>query len=1044
MQGIVTDEALRPCLRSCVSLDQVWYTEFSGAGGRWHMGAVEAGWEAQLSLTSLPGEEELKGLAERGIWLAKDADKKPPVCVMCCGQGSIWPGMGRELYDYFPEARAAMDRLAACTNWDVLSLMDEPNVETIGLTQWAQPYLFLLEYAQWSVFLSRGLDPSCLCGHSLGELIALCLAGVYTPETCWYILETRSRHVSEMEARSRRETGMMGVYAGLDVINELRSQWPDIYISNYNTPEQFIVSGPREVLKEARKHLRRQRIPAVILNIAMAFHHPSMRVLRDMDSRRLGMLDMVPSKRPLVSCVTAEEYPRTHEGICTAIMDLDENTVNWLPCVDAIYEKRGIRHFLELGPQDTLCGLVSAIKPDAFCQPASSRGRERDCMRQALARLYSLGLLPHNRLVQVAQNWQPMPEARLHPAMKETEAELEAEAKTENVGIPELRSILAEASGLPAESLHGSMDLRFDLHLRSSYFPSLIDQAQKALGVEVSFEELLTVSTIADLERVFKGEPVQEEAAGPVKKLGSLMERPFLARCDCSEEAVQEEGKPAELGEDPARAVELPGIIAVHGRDDALCAALVRTISSMERQFLLDGPMPETRRVIEGMGSTVLADSAWQDACQEASKADFMLWQGLDGEAESETVTAIAEDKDAPFLMLVERLPESGAEGSEAKGVLAEGSSKVLAVRIGQELESRQWNDLQLGDLVLRELRAGRHGAVCWTKDSEAALLQRSLKDNADSSPMVFPARSGLFDRHSAADLWEAQFSPELVPSLKDLPKDGEGWSTLPLSLILEAHREAAILASPGLACLGMCDIRVQGKGEVRQGLVREMRLVTDIRPWLKNDGGMNRFCRVQSSLRGMSRTRRSSFQYEEMPESCVILAGHAASPERLWEDPAVESGQELDLAQFYKTAGIGQGRHFLASARLDGGHMLRAELAEEAFLALHAVSAYNSKLFSDCMDAFSDSGRRHLCALEAVLQAVELARSVDAPSTQCEALPGLIGFVRFGQVDEGPYALSLKRSWDQDRVLRYDAQVTNAKGQCLLVVMHIEYNALA
>lgn len=65
-----------------------------------------------------------------------------------------------------------MDRIARAADWDVLALLDETDVEKIGLTRWQQPYLFLLEYAQWSHLASLGLRPSLICGHSLGELIA--------------------------------------------------------------------------------------------------------------------------------------------------------------------------------------------------------------------------------------------------------------------------------------------------------------------------------------------------------------------------------------------------------------------------------------------------------------------------------------------------------------------------------------------------------------------------------------------------------------------------------------------------------------------------------------------------------------------------------------------------------------------------------------------------------------------------------------------------------------------------------------------------------
>ncbi len=827
---------------------------------------------------------------------------------------------------------------------------------------------------------------------------------------------------------------MMGVYAGLDVIKNLQQQWPDIYISNYNTPEQFIVSGPRETLQEARKYLRKQRIPAVILNIAMAFHHPNMRVLRDMDQRRLNMLDMHPSERPLVSCVTGQDYPRTQEGICSAIMDLDEQTVNWLPCVKGIIEQRGIRHFMELGPQDTLCGMVSAISPDVFCQSASLRGRERDSMRLALARLYSQGLLSHQCIVQVAQDWQPMPEAQPRPPLQETEADRAAEDKTENIGIPAIRELLAKACGMPAESLHGSMNLRFDLNLRSSYFPSLIDEAQKALGVEVAFEDLLNVSTIADLEKVFSGGAVQEESSASHTALGTMVQRPFLARCLPG----RDEGSYAELAEDPSRPSLSFSSVIVHGDDDTVCARLVSSLASLRLSFIVDDNLAVTKAEIKRMGSAVLENVP----CTEADDAPVLvLWQGV---PDGKMAQGIQELLSKGSNCLVVLFDSSESEPDEyIRQVLAEKNDHILNIVLHSALADGT-TSLQCGDLLLRELRSGVRGTVHWVPDEQASLLEHPLQDNADISAMVFPERKNVPERRSQGSLWGAQFSPEEYPSLADLPKDADGWMPLPLSMVLEAQCEASLLASPGLYCIGMSDIRIQATGGLHKGLVREVQLTTDIRPWLKNDGGMNRFCRVQTSLRDMNRKGRTTYHYGPLCESSVVLAGNQRQVDKLWQEPCIDDGESIDVAGFYQTAGIGHGRRFLSSASLCQGHVLAAALADETFLALSHISAYNKKICSDSQEGFLGSVRQYNCALEAILQAVDLARSIDAPSTTCEAVPGLIGFVRFGDACEGPFALSLKRSWDQDRVLRYDAQVTNADGQCLLAVMHIEYNALA
>ena len=133
-----------------IVLDGVRYTDLQQAGQQWRIGAVNPAWRQELlALPANPDAEALARLESRGLWIAPvQAGDTPPLAIMCCGLGSVWPGMGRELYDNFPVARAAMDRIAAVADWDVLGLMDETSVEKVSLSRWQSPYVFMLEYAQ--------------------------------------------------------------------------------------------------------------------------------------------------------------------------------------------------------------------------------------------------------------------------------------------------------------------------------------------------------------------------------------------------------------------------------------------------------------------------------------------------------------------------------------------------------------------------------------------------------------------------------------------------------------------------------------------------------------------------------------------------------------------------------------------------------------------------------------------------------------------------------------------------------------------------------
>ena len=557
-----------------IVLDGVRYTDLHQAGQQWRIGAVNPAWRQELlALPANPDGEALARLEARGLWIAPaHSGGTPPLAVMCCGLGAVWPGMGRELYDNFPVARAAMDRIAAVADWDVLGLMDETAVEKISLTRWQSPYVFMLEYAQWSVLSSLGLRPSLFCGHSLGEMIALCFSGIVAPEVAWYILDTRAVHMAELEAGASRETGMMAVHADAETINETCATWPALYVSNYNTPHQFILSGPREVLQEARKSLRKRRIPAIVLNVSLAFRHPSMRILRGISLRRLTALEMSAPERPMLSGITADFYPEDQASICRYIADLDENSVRWTECVQTMWNREGIRYFLELGPQDTLCSLAADNEPRAKCLTAGRKGKEVEGLRQACAHLYSLGYLRRDAVAQRARHaasgdeagllaCNPAPHCGLRPVMTnrspaagedsgqsapqsvaEGAAKAEApSAPAESASAPQSASyaesmaavlqILAQACGRPVEDLRPEMDLRYDLALRSSRFPLIVQDVEKALGIVVNFEDLLQVSTIGDLGRVLSGgsAPAEqgERAAERVSATAKLCAEPL-------------------------------------------------------------------------------------------------------------------------------------------------------------------------------------------------------------------------------------------------------------------------------------------------------------------------------------------------------------------------------------------------------------------------------------------------------------------------------------------------------------------------------------
>lgn len=1050
-----------------VCLDGVRYADVPHEEQVWHLGSTEPLWRQHLPLLGrTPSPEALEALAERGIWLSPSSEASR-LAVMCCGQGSVWPGMGRELYDAFPAARAAMDRIAAVADWDVLSLMDETDVERIGLTRWQQPYLFLLEYAQWSVFASLGLVPSLMCGHSLGELMALCFAGVYAPEVAWYILDTRATHMAELEARATRDTGMMAVHASYEIIEEARRTWPSLYVSNYNTPQQFIVSGPRDMLLEARKSLRKRRIPAIMLNVTLAFHHPSMRVLRDLSLRRLNALEMHAPAVPLLSCITTGFYPEEQSRICEYIADLDENSVRWVECVQQMRKRDGITHFLELGPQDTMCGLTLDCDPQACCIPAARKGREVESMRQALARLYALGHLPRTTLCRVAAT-RGKGESEECPVTAREEAAATALPDPGPRGKIVLE-MLAEASGRPVASLRPDMDLRYDLALRSSRFPLIIQQAEERLGQKVDFDALMQVVTVGDLVRVLSGlPPLRSDAAraeggtvvprsrAPLLRFAPerlLEEAPALPADPCGPGLDMRSGQtlfllPAGTFDDEAtgRALETVAGLAPFGPRLVLPPFLSGAAASLQRLgaevLIADDAAAAAvdtvaaRRLVDAFGVP-------EGLILVVTRADMTELPGLDVLLSSSTRHACM-------------LRHVVSRGDAADDAPAERFFAAQAMRLGVPFRLlRLWDDgippapRELGDLLARELACGGQERICWARAATAAPASAAVPlvaDRPERFPLVF-CRAESEDEERAARLHGmCHFSRFADTSLSAHGGAGDGVPWLPLSCGLQALLEAGSLFLPWLSPIGLSDVRFAVPPLLPPGVTREA--VFDVRAgqWLRHDGAMARVCPATLTVHEIAANGRRRRQCAPVTEAVLLMGAGSGTLPPLWETGLFTAGDATLTDAFYRQRGYGEAWQLLDSFAVadDTAYDARMSAAASA-LALSGGPGYTGRVL--LFEALAQAAAVSLGLLpagEGPTAGQACPGDIESPCGLWR--PGAVGFLRFAAPAEarGPVRLHVRRCWMDERLVRYDAQAVDADGRVLATVNHLQFDAVA
>ncbi len=1104
-------------------LDGVRYANVRQGDQLWHIGSITPTWRQELlSLPPNPERESIARLETRGLWLSPAGTPCPPLAVMCCGLGSVWPGMGRELYDNFPVARAAMDRIAAVANWDILGLMDERDAEKINHTRWQCPYLFMLEFAQWNLLQSLGLAPTLICGHSLGELIGLCFAGVYTPEVAWYILDTRAVHMAELETTATRETGMMAVHGSAEVICETRKNWPSLYVSNYNTPQQFILSGPREMLLEARRHLRKRHIPAIVLNVSLAFHHPGMRVLRDLSLRRLNALAMHAPKFPMLSCITTGFYPEDQPNICRYIADLDENAVRWTECVQAMWKRDGIRVFLELGPQETLCSLVADNQSDACCFSAGRKGHEVESLRSTCARLYSKGYLhspaASRRIFVSTHGLDLQPPAPHHSPLPPDGAEIlhtkvslppkipvvppvNASDSDNTKIIPShpstahclaiVTAAIARACERPIDELRPEMDLRYDLALRSSRFPLIVQDVEKALGCSINFDQLLQVSTIGDFARILSGDSAIASSAMHNNPLPAQTEKGFthpLVRYAPLTGLPLNNEKPIVLlplshnSYGQGLSLHKESVLAVWGPDAHLLRQLLRGLAPLGCKIGIPAAFLDACQPLAELGARLIpldmpltphealttASATINSLSKINGRLDGILFAvPLVG---AEDATSSQEKASADLLQtLVQEgftyglqfvcsctvLPPAGDncvfDGPLAKALETKIPSNldIRSIRLlhgGEPCDLEEW-----GDMLAQELMYGTTARVIWARPGElsgnvfAPIPKPQYQHGPPAScfPPMFMDPAPPYNVTASLTQTCCHFSRFADPVLNDhggckgeYLDRSDPW--LPASYALTVLLEGARSVLPWLQPTGFCDIRFHHVPTLPPGITRECRLAVEAEQWLTQDGTMTRMCRGRLSVRQLTPNGRHTQDYAQVMDGMAWLAPKGAMVPPLWmHTPVSPTPITIDPTLFYAAAGLGSTWRLVRSFTPLSDDMFTVTLC----LSETAIAPRNNYSYNN-----------YLCVVEGILQAGMLALTFRDSNAFADAVAiatliklwnlNGIGFIRFGTCRAtGPVHLLLRRSWNDGHLLRFDAQAVDCRQNVFLTVHHIEFS---
>jgi [acyl-carrier-protein] S-malonyltransferase len=287
------------------------------------------------------------------------------------GQGSQAVGMGKALADAFPEARAVFDEVDAALGEKLSAVMWEGPIETLTLTENAQPALMAASLAAVRVLqaeagLDLARDAAFVAGHSLGEYSALAAAGSLSVADTARLLRIRGR---AMQAATPVGTGAMAAILGLefeDVAQVAAEAAGDeiCQAANDNGGGQVVISGHRAAVERACELAKaRGAKRAIPLPVSAPFHCALMQPAAEAMAEALARVEIRAPVVPLVANVLAAPVSDPAE-IVRRLVEQVTGTVRWRECVAAM-AAAGVATFYEVGTGKVLSGLVRRIADGA-------------------------------------------------------------------------------------------------------------------------------------------------------------------------------------------------------------------------------------------------------------------------------------------------------------------------------------------------------------------------------------------------------------------------------------------------------------------------------------------------------------------------------------------------------------------------------------------------------------------------------------------------------------------------------------------------------
>ncbi|MEA5621832.1 polyketide synthase [Nostoc sp. UHCC 0251] len=373
---------------SSISIADLSFTANTGRVHFQHRLAIVAQTTDQLSeqMQAFQSGRKLAGLLN-----GRTSQESPKVAFLFTGQGSQYVGMGRQLYETQATFRQEINRCQEI----LLPYMDKPLLEILypkteessllNETVYTQPALFALEYALAKLWQSWGVEPAAVMGHSVGEYVAACLAGVFSLEDGLKLIAKRGELLQSLPTDGE----MVVVFSNASqVTTAIQPYAQEVSIAALNGPENVVISGRRKALNQIISSLTAQGIKTVRLSVSHAFHSPLVEPLQAKFETVAAEVTYSTPKLCLISNVSGE-IATTEIATPEYWWEHMRQPVKFAAGMETLHNL-GYQILLEIGPKSSLLNMGRRCFPTEEKLWLPSLAPEQPDWQQMLVSLSSL------------------------------------------------------------------------------------------------------------------------------------------------------------------------------------------------------------------------------------------------------------------------------------------------------------------------------------------------------------------------------------------------------------------------------------------------------------------------------------------------------------------------------------------------------------------------------------------------------------------------------------------------------------------------------